>query len=83
MIVISGERAKEISDSLEKMEEEIEQSEPIQRFTRMSEAVKAYTDRLNKELSSRGYASVKDVKEDEVLAEILAAAGPGPDLENI
>lgn len=83
MIVISGERAQEISDSLEKMEEGIESSEPIQRFTRMSEAVKAYTDKLNRELASRGYSDVKEVKEDGVLAEVLAAAGPFPDLDNL
>jgi hypothetical protein len=83
MIVVSGERAQEISDSLEKMEEEIENSEPVQRFIRISEAVKAYTDKLNLELANRGYSNVQDVKEDGVLAEILAAAGPAPDIDKL
>lgn len=83
MTVISNERAQEIFQSLEKMEEEIENSEPLQRFVRMSDAVKAYTDRLNEELVKRGYSNAKDVKDGAVLAEIFEAAGPAPDIDNI
>lgn len=83
MIRITGEEAKQLSDSIEKIEEEIESSEPIQRFIKMSGIVKAYNDRLNQELAKRGYSSVREVKEDGLLAEILDAAGPIPDPDNI
>jgi predicted DsbA family dithiol-disulfide isomerase len=83
MIKISGEEAQEIHDSLEKMNEEIEQSEPIQRLRLVNAAVRVWKKGLTEELKKRGYENVADVTDDNVLAEILEAAGPMPDIENV
>lgn len=83
MITISGEEAQKIHDSIAKIEEEIEESEPIQRFIRVAAAVRVWRAGMAEEMKKRGYENVADITDDKVLAEILDAAGPMPDIENI
>lgn len=83
MIKVSGEQAQKIKDSIEEMDDEIENSEPIQQFQRAAAALREWRAGMNEELKKRGYESVTDVTDDRVLAEILEAAGPMPDIESI
>ena len=83
MLTISGEEAQKIHDSIEKMEEEMEKSEPIQKLQRVAAAVRVWRAGMAEEMKKRGYENIADVTDDKVLAEILEAAGPMPDIENI
>lgn len=83
MITISGEEAQKIHDSIAEIEEEMEKSEPLQRLKQLSAAVRVWRAGMAEEMKKRGYENVADITDDKVLAEILDAAGPMPDIENI
>jgi predicted DsbA family dithiol-disulfide isomerase len=83
VLTISGEEAQKVRDSIEKMEEEMEKSEPIQKLQRVAAAVRVWRAGMAEELKKRGFENVADVTDAKVLAEILDAAGPMPDIENI
>ena len=82
-MMISKEEADKVYESIDKTEEELEKSEPIQRMSRVAAAVRVWRARMAEELKKRGYENVADVSDDKVLAEILEAVGPMPDIESI